>query len=95
MCDCGNSIVVSTGALRSGSTQTCGCKKMSHGEIKIASLLDSYNIPYTREQTFESCINPTTGRPLRFDFYVNRSYLIEFDGKQHFEQTSWEPLKDI
>lgn len=95
LCDCNNSTIVPTGALRSGSTQTCGCKKMSHGEIKIAQLLDEYNIPYEREKIFDSCINPTTKRPLRFDFYVNNQYLIEFDGKQHFEQTNWEPLSDV
>lgn len=23
--------------------------------------------------------------PFRFDFYVDKTYVIEFDGKQHFE----------
>ena len=47
------------------------------------------------EKTFETCINPKTKRLLRFDFYVNNQYLIEFDGIQHFIQSkNWEPLED-
>jgi len=29
------------------------------------------------------------GRALRFDFYVDNSYLIEFDGEQHQTNTSF------
>lgn len=95
-CDCGNRISVSTGDLRSGNTQSCGCSKLSHGEIKIKSLLEEYNIPFEQEKSFPDCINPSTNRLLRFDFFVNNQYLIEFDGKQHYEQSpNWEPLEDI
>ena len=38
--------MVSTGDLRSGNTQSCGCSKLSHGEMKIKSLLEEYNIPF-------------------------------------------------
>lgn len=95
-CDCGNRISVSTGDLRSGNTQSCGCSKLSHGEMKIKSLLEEYNIPFEQEKSFPDCINPSTNRLLRFDFFVNNQYLIEFDGKQHYEQSpNWEPLEDI
>lgn len=95
-CDCGNRISVSTGDLRSGNTQSCGCSKLSHGEMKIKSLLEEYNIPFEQEKSFPGCINPSTNRLLRFDFFVNNQYLIEFDGKQHYEQSpNWEPLEDI
>lgn len=95
-CDCGNRISVSTGDLRSGNTQSCGCSKLSHGEMKIKSLLEEYNIPFEQEKSFPDCINPSTNRLLRFDFFVNNQYLIEFDGKQHYEQSpNLEPLEDI
>ena len=95
-CDCGNRISVSTGDLRSGNTQSCGCSKLSHGEMKIKSLLEEYNIPFEQEKSFPDCVNPSTNRLLRFDFFVNNQYLIEFDGKQHYEQSpNWEPLEDI
>ena len=83
-CECGNIISVSTNNLRNGNTQTCGCGLMSHGEIKIKNLLTEYNIPFEREKTFDTCINPETGKKLRFDFYVDNKYLIEYDGEQHF-----------
>lgn len=95
-CDCGNRMSVSTGDLRSGNTQSCGCSKLSHGEMKIKSLLEEYNIPFEQEKSFSDCVNPSTNRLLRFDFFVNNQYLIEFDGKQHYEQSpNWEPLEDI
>lgn len=95
-CNCGNRISVSTGDLRSGNTQSCGCSKLSHGEMKIKSLLEEYNIPFEQEKSFPECVNPSTNRLLRFDFFVNNQYLIEFDGKQHYEQSpNWEPLEDI
>ena len=95
-CDCGSRISVSTGDLRSGNTQSCGCSKLSHGEMKIKSLLEEYNIPFEQEKSFPDCVNPSTNRLLRFDFFVNNQYLIEFDGKQHYEQSpNWEPLENI
>ncbi len=95
-CDCGNRISVSTGDLRSGNTQSCGCSKLSHGEMKIKSLLEEYNIPFEQEKSFSDCVNPSTNRLLRFDFFVNNQYLIEFDGKQHYEQSpNWEPLENV
>ena len=86
-CSCGNIVSIRGNNLISGDTQSCGCSRLSHGEIKIKQLLDEYNIPYEMEKTFPTCINPKTNKPLRFDFYVNNSYLIEYDGIQHFEQS--------
>ena len=40
------------------------------------------------EKTFSTCINPKTGKQLRFDFYVNNKYLIEYDGIQHYRTTN-------
>ena len=94
-CDCGKRIVVKKGHLISGDTQSCGCLKFSHGELKIRQLLDEANILYQTEYMFDTCRNPLTNKPLRFDFYVNNKYLIEYDGKQHYEDGNWEPLKDI
>lgn len=95
-CECGNEKSIPQTNLLSGII-SCGCLRISKGEFKIAELLKAYNIPFTTEQTFESCINPKTNRKLRFDFFVNGSYLIEYNGKQHYdEKDGWdEPLEDI
>ena len=83
-CDCGNEIYVSSANLKRGGTQSCGCIH-SLGEGKIQSLLSKANISFNKEYTFSdlrSCKNQKG--ILRYDFFVNNSYLIEYDGKQHF-----------
>lgn len=97
VCDCGNTILVSPSNLRSHHTNSCGCLSMSIGELKIYQLLTEHNIPFEQEKKFEDCRNPITNYPLRFDFYVNNQYLIEYDGRQHKEADGgWgEPLADI
>ena len=56
------------------------CK--SKDEQKIYDLLTKHNIPFIYNKTFQDCIDKTY---LPFDFYVNNSYIIEFDGEQHFK----------
>lgn len=90
-CDCGNIHYATTNSLRNGSVTHCSnCKIKSKGETKISELLNNNNIPFIMEKTFESCKNPETNTRLRFDFYVNDSYLIEYDGEQHFIPRGWE-----
>lgn len=83
-CDCGNICYVTQNCLVKGDTKSCGCIK-SMGEEIISSILLQYNIPFEKEKQFDNCIFPESGAKARFDFYVNNSYIIEFDGKQHFE----------
>lgn len=92
-CDCdGKTIVYVRGSdLLSGKTQSCGCIK-SRGEEKIAKILKQNNIPFEKEKTFNSCRYPDTNGLARFDFYVDNSYIIEFDGIQHF-QPSYDALQ--
>lgn len=78
-CTCGELTYVPVSRLREGKTKSCGCIARSHGEKRIAELLTSANLPFAQEQTFS-----TLGR-YRFDFYVQDAYLIEFDGRQHFD----------
>ena len=96
-CDCGNIIFVTPQNLRTHHTNSCGCLRTSIGELKISQILTENNIPFEVEKKFNDCKNPKTNYPLRFDFYVNNSYLIEYDGRQHTEKDGgWgEDLKDI
>lgn len=65
---------------------SCGCcNNNSHGNTKIAELLQQAGIKYEREKRFTSCKNKRT---LPFDFYVENRYLIEFDGIQHYSSES-------
>lgn len=80
-CDCGNEVIIEGNALRTGNTKSCGCIK-SFGEQKISSILLQNNIKFEREKTFPDC-------NYRFDFFVENKYIIEYDGKQHFQDYSW------
>lgn len=80
-CDCGNCITVEGNALKTGNTRSCGCIK-SFGEQKIASILQENKLRFEREKIF-----PNTN--FRFDFFVENTYIIEYDGRQHFQDYSW------
>jgi hypothetical protein len=64
---------------------SCGCNK-SKGELKIAQLLLAAKIPFETQKSFNSCRFPETNRLAKFDFFVNNSYIIEYDGIQHFDE---------
>lgn len=82
-CDCGNQIESIGWHLTTGKINSCGCLKSSKGEFKIAQILTENNIPFETEKTFLTCRSPK-GYLLRFDFFVDNKYLIEYDGEQHF-----------
>lgn len=93
-CDCGNKeVYIASNSLLAGKTQSCGCLR-SKGEEKISFLLQENNFSFVKEKTFEDCRYPETNYPARFDFYVNNSYLIEYDGIQHFNANGgWNDKK--
>ena len=66
--------------------------RASRGEIKIQEILQQSGLRFTMEQSFEG-LNSSNGRPLRFDFCVydddgNIDFLIEYQGKQHYEASA-------
>ena len=95
LCDCGTTASVDGGNLISGNSQSCGCE-YSRGERIIASLLTEYNIPFSKEKTFPDLFSEN-GFPLRYDFWINNNYLIEFDGIQHFQtqNSGWNNEKSL
>lgn len=92
-CDCNaKTIIIARAAdIKKGKTTSCGCVK-SIGEEKISLLLTEANLPFIKEKTFETCRFLDTNALAKFDFYVNNSYLIEYDGIQHFKPTFGEEL---
>ena len=87
-CDCGGYKEVYTSLLTQNKVKSCGCL-ISYGEEKIKNILIKNNIPFEMQKTFDTCIFPNTKAKAKFDFYVNQSYLIEFDGKQHYGIGGW------
>lgn len=94
ICDCGCETISLGYQLKQGKKQSCGCIK-SRGESRIIELLTAANIPFVREQVFEGCIGDKD--QLRFDFYVANSYLIEYDGEQHFysRNSGWDTPEQL
>lgn len=76
----------------------CGCPicKDSKGEKLISFLLKERNILFEKQKTFGECRNPKTNSLLMFDFYLSKSKtLIEFDGVQHYETSSYYWTEDL
>lgn len=66
--------------------------RASRGEIKIEGILKQNGVNFQEEYEFPGLTSPN-GRPLRFDFAIfdddgNIDFLIEYQGKQHYEAVS-------
>lgn len=85
-CECGNKKIISGSTLRRGESKSCGCLK-SKGEAFITKLLEENNIPFEKEKSFKDCVLANNHK-VRFDFYIDNKYLIEYDGVQHFQSGS-------
>ena len=95
-CDCGNYTTSTSALLNLGHKRSCGCLR-SKGEEKIIRLLQEYNIPFETQKSFEGCVFPESHRPALFDFYINNSYIVEYDGIQHYEYNNrgWSNLENL
>lgn len=95
-CACGNYTTATTCALKSKGKTSCGCLH-SQGEQQIQKILQKHNIPYKTEYSFKDCLFPDTLKMAKFDFYVDDKYIIEYDGKQHFEfeNSGWNTLEHL
>ena len=86
ICECGNEKNILAQSLLNGQSLSCGeHSNISKGNSKIIEILNSNNIQYETEKKFNSCKDK---RELPFDFYIENKYLIEYDGKQHFDKNS-------
>lgn len=66
--------------------------RASRGEIKIEEILRENNLVFEMEYSFPD-LKSSSGRLLRFDFAVfdddgNIDFLIEYQGRQHYEPVS-------
>lgn len=63
----------------------CKYCNMTSGELEIANILDQLNIDFNTQYKYKECKDK---KQLPFDFQFilnNKEYIIEYDGRQHFE----------
>ena len=63
--------------------------RASRAEMKLEEILTQAELPFKMEYSFPG-LNSPGGRPLRFDFVIfdddgNIDFIIEYQGKQHYE----------
>ncbi len=92
-CDCGNIKIIRGAKIKNGEIKSCGCIK-SKGELLISQLLQKYKYDFVQEYSINEC-RGLKGGLLRFDFYINNTYIIEYDGQQHYEQTTRDTKEDF
>lgn len=93
-CDCGRERIVVSSSLRSGEIYACSaCSYSTKGETRIIQLLDKNNVKYLYNTAFFKDLNSKKGALLRYDFIIfdgdKPSYLIEYDGEQHFHSIEY------
>lgn len=88
LCDCGNYCYKTTDALTKGNASSCGCL-VSKGEELLQRIFQQMDLNYQPQYTFEDCVNPHTGKQLKYDFYLtDYNICVEYDGIQHFKFTN-------
>lgn len=89
-CKCGNYHIAEQSDLRTGKVSSCGCLN-SKGEYKINKLLTENEISFIQQYTFDD-LKTNLNHKYKFDFAIFQnnklSYLIEYDGEQHFDENS-------
>ena len=87
---CGNEFIALPAKVNNGHITSCGCAIQSSGERYILSVLKELDAKFIDQYTFSDC---KYKQLLKFDFAIFNDnkllYLIEYDGKQHFESIDW------
>lgn len=92
---CGNdNYLITSNVLLNHTPKSCGCELRSKGAILIEEILNKNNLLFEKEKTFDNCKFMDSNTKGRFDYYVNNSFLIEYDGEQHFKKCDQSYFKD-
>lgn len=91
-CVCNQIHVVAGNMLKSGISQSCGCKSQPHMESYVRQYLDDHKYVYETQKTYDDLIGVGGGR-LSYDFLVykeNKPYAyIECQGEQHYRPVDY------
>lgn len=91
-CVCNQIHIVAGNMLKSGISQSCGCKSQPHMESYVRQYLDDHKYVYETQKTYDDLIGVGGGR-LSYDFLVykeNKPYAyIECQGEQHYRPVDY------
>lgn len=94
---CGNEFEMSPSHFLNG--ERCTKCRTYKGEEKIRRFLEKNNLDFKEQFSFKDLYYKSKNHPLKFDFKLEYEdgnlLLIEFDGRQHFEEWYYEGLSDI
>lgn len=83
-CDCGNQTSVRCAELINGHVTSCGCIK-SKGEELISRLLSDNHITFITQKSYPD-LRTENNHALLFDFYIDNTFLLEYDGEHHYKE---------
>lgn len=88
-CECGNTTIVDASDLRKHHIISCGCKRLSSGEIKVRDCLLQNGISFMMQYVITELTTKNNGNP-RIDFAItdndkNIIAFIEYQGLQHYK----------
>ena len=87
--ECGKPFTTSLRNFTQHGGRVCSCcsSAVSLGEKRIRNYLEANHIPFKHQKWFSDCRDRN---PLPFDFYLpEHNTIIEFDGRQHFEEVKF------
>lgn len=93
-CECGEPFSTTFSSFRHNNQRSCKkcSNSQSKGEQIIELFLKENNLKYETQFKFDDLLAKNNRQKLRFDFAVfkdERINLIEFDGKQHFQEVEY------
>lgn len=91
-CVCNQIHIVAGNMLKSGISQSCGCKSQPHMESYVRQYLDDRGYVYETQKTYDDLLGVGGGK-LSYDFLVysnNEPYIyIECQGEQHYRPVDY------
>lgn len=94
-CDCGNEVAVWAADLKNNHVKSCGCLKMSIGELYVKEVAEDMHMFIESQVSFENLVG-CGGRLLSYDFAIysdlqktNLKALIECQGQQHYNPVDY------
>lgn len=93
-CECGNIHEADANNVKRGHITSCGCYTKSIPEQTIEALLKEHNVNFKAQYNFAGELIGEKKKCLSFDYAVldlndNLLYLIEYDGRQHFQSVEY------